>query len=93
MVNSGTSFGFDLPTCLQRTQQTSSFKKCLLPHRPEGREDLLQHLQQGLLSAGGDVVLGQLEERKAVFALAPHVLRTYRCMLLQMTRLYHCLDI
>lgn len=50
--------------------------KCVVPHRPEGREDLLQHLQQGLLPTGGDVVLGQLEERKAVFALAPHVLQT-----------------
>lgn len=32
----------------------------LIPYRPEGREDLLKHLQQGLLPAGGDVVLGQL---------------------------------
>ncbi|KAF3833667.1 hypothetical protein F7725_024871 [Dissostichus mawsoni] len=28
--------------------------------QPEGREDFLQHLQQSLLPAGGDVVLGQL---------------------------------
>lgn len=32
----------------------------LVPYRPEGCEDLLQHLQESLLPAGGDVVLGQL---------------------------------
>lgn len=51
-------------------------KECLVPHRPKGREDLLQDLQQGLLPAGGDVVLGQLEEGKAVFTLTPHMLQT-----------------
>lgn len=53
-------------------------REWLVPHRPEGCEDLLQNLQQGLLPTGGDVVLGQLQERKAVFALAPHVLRIRR---------------
>lgn len=51
-------------------------KTLLIPYRPEGREDLLQHLQQSLLPTGGDVVLGQLQEGKAVLALAPHVLQT-----------------
>lgn len=32
----------------------------LFSYRPEGCEDLLQDLQQSLLPAGGDVVLGQL---------------------------------
>lgn len=41
--------------------------------RPEGCEDLFQHLQQSLLPAGGDVVLGQLQEGKAVLTLTPHV--------------------
>lgn len=47
-----------------------------VPYRPEGCEDFLQHLQQSLLPAGGDVVLGQLEEGKAVLALTPHMLHT-----------------
>lgn len=50
-------------------------KTLLIAYRPEGREDLLQHLQQSLLPTGGDVVLGHLQEGKAVLALAPHVLR------------------
>lgn len=45
-----------------------------IAHRPEGSEDLVQDLQQGLLPTGGDVILGQLQEGQAILALTPHML-------------------
>lgn len=41
--------------------------------RSEGSKDFVKDLQQGFVSTGGDVVLGQLQERQAVLALTPNV--------------------
>lgn len=41
--------------------------------RSEGSEDFVKDLQQGFVSAGGDVILCQLQEREAVLALTPHM--------------------
>lgn len=60
----------------KKTVTPESVAHLFFPYRPEGREDLLQDLQQSLLPAGGDVVLGQLEEGKAVLTLTPHMLQT-----------------
>jgi hypothetical protein len=41
---------------------------------------------EGLLAAGRDVILGQLQEGQAVLALAPHVLWPMRARRKQRTR-------
>ena len=48
---------------------------CSVPtYRPKGPEDFVQDLQQSFLSTGGDVVLGQLQKRQAIFTLTPYML-------------------